>query len=135
MRLSPKLRAALFFFDPPRPARELEELGQTLGLKPEFIKELAELHLVDIAGMGPAVVDPELNDPVVRYRAVHQFMNDTIVDALGLRSYLFVLKMERCSTLADLKGLAEAHKQAIAKATDPQRAEAIYQQVMRMVSL
>ncbi|HUS24900.1 MAG TPA: hypothetical protein VM369_08120 [Candidatus Binatia bacterium] len=137
LRLSPKLRAGLFFFDRPRTLADIEAIAQTLGLKPDFHNELVSLKLVALAGMGgaegeaPAAAEPD--DPLERYRMAHQFMNDTVVAALGLKSYLFVLKMERCATLADLRTLSEEHRAAIAKALDASRAQLIHAQLLRII--
>ncbi len=55
------------------------------------------------------------NDEVERFRAAKAFINETIVDALGVRAFLFPLKLERCSTRADLARLLPDYAKAIAR--------------------
>ncbi len=38
-----------------------------------------------------------------RFRSTQKFMNDTVVDAIGLRAFFFTLKLEKCYTCADLQ--------------------------------
>jgi hypothetical protein len=54
-------------------------------------------------------------DELARFRAAKQFINDTVVDALGVRAFMFTLKLERCSTLADLVDMLPDYAKAIAK--------------------
>jgi hypothetical protein len=55
-----------------------------------------------------------------RLRAAKEFMNVTVVDALGLKSFFFTLKLERASTLDDLRDLVEPYRDAIAKVDEAQ---------------
>ena len=52
---------------------------------------------------------------LARFRAAKAFINETIVDALGVRAFLFTLKLERCSTRADLAALLPNYEKAIRK--------------------
>ncbi len=45
-------------------------------------------------------------------------MNSTIVDALGLKSFMFTMKLERANSLAELSDLVEAYHAALAGARD-----------------
>ena len=54
-------------------------------------------------------------DELARFRAAKAFINETVVDALGVRAFMFTLKLERCSTLADLAELLPDYAKAIAK--------------------
>jgi hypothetical protein len=42
-------------------------------------------------------------------------MNDTIVDALGIKAFFFTLKLERCANLADLQELMDDYSKAMEK--------------------
>jgi hypothetical protein len=54
-------------------------------------------------------------DELARFRAAKAFINETVVDALGVRAFMFTLKLERCSTLADLVEMLPDYAKAIAK--------------------
>ena len=54
-------------------------------------------------------------DEVGRFRIAKAFMNDTIVDALGIRAFLFTLRLERCATRADLKTLLPDYARSLMK--------------------
>ena len=42
-------------------------------------------------------------------------MNDTIVDTLGIRAFVFTLRLERCATRADLKALLPDYERSVTK--------------------
>jgi len=83
---------------------------------------LAEGYVAPVAGTetpaagatepAPRVVT---RDELARFRAAKAFINETIVDALGVRAFLFTLKLERCSTRADLTALLPDYEKAIRK--------------------
>jgi hypothetical protein len=50
-------------------------------------------------------------------------MNVTLVDAMGLKSFFFTLKLERAGTLDDLRDMQDAYEAAIAKAESAAQAE------------
>ena len=52
----------------------------------------------------------------IEQRAAKDFMNTAIVDALGLKSFFFTLKLERAGHRADLRALVEDDRAALAKA-------------------
>jgi hypothetical protein len=54
-------------------------------------------------------------DELARFRAAKSFINETVVDALGVRAFLFTLKLERCSTRDDLAALLPDYAKAIRK--------------------
>lgn len=58
-----------------------------------------------------------------RYGEARRFMNETIVSALGLKSFLFVLKIEKTSTRADLRELFGDYSSAMMKALGESAAE------------
>ena len=74
-----------------------------------------------------------LPQDVEKFRAALKFMNDTSVDLLGLRSFFFVLKVEKCFTMADLKELIPQFSRAIAKSKGAEVARAMEERVQRMI--
>ena len=55
------------------------------------------------------------NDEPERYRVARKFLNDTAVDALGVRAFFFTLKLEKCSTRADLQLLLAEYERLVTK--------------------
>ena len=72
---------------------------------------------VEGTGSAPAATPSRevSKDELARFRAAKTFINETIVDALGVRAFFFTLKLERCSTRADLARLLPDYAKAIAK--------------------
>jgi hypothetical protein len=60
-------------------------------------------------------------------------MNVTIVDALGLKSFFFTMKLERAGTLADLRELAGPYREALAKADGEAKAEVLARRLNEML--
>ena len=67
------------------------------------------------ADAGEDVVAHRPHDPE-RFRVAKKFMNDTVVDALGIRAFMFTLKLEKCATLSDLAALAPEYSRLLVKA-------------------
>jgi hypothetical protein len=126
LKLNPRVRTMLILIDGLQPEFILREEAEKVGAPANFIDELVALGLIEKAGRAqaaaaaagaaaPAAAAPE-GDEFSRFRAAKDFMNITIVDALGIKSFFFTLKLERAGTRADLRELAPAYREAIAKA-------------------
>jgi hypothetical protein len=126
LKLNPRLRTMLILIDGLQPEFILREEAEKVGAPASFIDELLALGLIEKAGRAQAapaaaaaatpVAAAPAGDEFSRFRAAKDFMNITIVDALGMKSFFFTLKLERASTRADLRDLATAYREAIAKA-------------------
>jgi hypothetical protein len=62
-----------------------------------------------------------------------KFMNDTAVNALGIKAFFFTLKLEKCATVDDLRELVEPYRAAIAKGSGPDEAEVMARRVLEML--
>ena len=58
-----------------------------------------------------------------RFLQTKKLMNDTAVDALGLRAFLFTLKLEKCSTIADLQAMLPDFGKALSKSLEPAKVQ------------
>jgi hypothetical protein len=138
MKLPPKLRTMLILIDGTKPALLLRDEATSLGLGTDFLEQLEKMGLVERVGNVTAASDaggatqgvPEMSarsiatmDPVTRYRMAQQFMNDTAVNALGIKAFFFTLKLERCATIDDLRALTGDYRAAMAKAGGDAEAE------------
>ena len=115
-----KVRTLLFLIDPAKSAEQIEQQAGQIGATYEQLAQLiTDGYVVELAtgvpandadaGPGTAI------DEVGRFRIAKAFMNDTIVDTLGIRAFLFTLRLERCATRADLKALLPDYAQALTK--------------------
>lgn len=110
---------------------ELKRQFSALGDVPAILGELSALGLiaVDAASSSVAVA---ANAPVANaegemppLQMARAFINETAVAALGLRAFLFTLKLERCYTKAELTELLPEYHRVLAKAKNEEFARAM----------
>lgn len=125
--LKGKMRTVLFLVDPNKPADAVSQQVAMIGGPPDALAQLlAQGYIEEVGAPGPASpatpapvhVATSVDDEVANYRAAKAFMNDTIVDTLGIRAFGFTLRLERCATRADLIGLLPDFTEALAKKLD-----------------
>jgi hypothetical protein len=117
-----KVRTLLFLIDPAKSAEQIEQQASQIGATYEQLAQLiADGYVVELGTETAIAANDEKAgvvgaiDEVVRFRIAKAFMNDTIVDALGIRAFLFTLRLERCATRADLKTLLPDYAQLLMK--------------------
>jgi hypothetical protein len=139
LKLPPKLRTLLILVDGTKAVAVLNEEAAALGAPADALEELERQGLVERVGEAPspnagdrrAVVrapvsgDPARLDPVARFRMAQQFMNETAVNALGLKAFFITLKLEKCATVDDLRALLGDYRAALAKASGGAEAEVL----------
>jgi hypothetical protein len=152
MKLNPRVRTMLILIDGAQPEFLLREEGVKVGAPATFLEELLKLGLIEKAGraqgtppVAATAAVPAANAPATspraaapadefeRFRAAKDFMNATIVDALGIKSFFFTLKLEKAGNRADLRGLAGAYRDAIAKADGDAQAEVLATRLAEML--
>ena len=139
LKLAPKLRTMLILIDGSKPALILREEAGALGVPADFIEQLERLGLVaPVAGAGPGApgaappAAAEMN-PLAHFRLAQQFMNDTAVNALGIKAFFFTLKMEKCTTVEDLRAMVETYRAAIAKASGDAEADVLVRRLQEIL--
>ena len=144
LKLNPRVRTMLILIDGAQPEFILREEAVKVGAPAVFLDELLKLGLIEKAGRanvpGEAASAPAANAPSAaqgdefsRFRAAKDFMNVTIVDALGIKSFFFTLKLERAATRADLRSLAPAYREAIEKAEGDDQAAVLARRLEEML--
>jgi hypothetical protein len=144
IKLPPKLRTMLILIDGTKPAFLLREEAAAIGAAADFLDHLERLGLVERVGQAGAVATaaskqpagaaaPAGMDTLKRFRLAQQFMNDTAVDALGIRAFFFTLKLERCATVEDLRQQVNAYREAIAKASGHSEAEVLSRRLLELL--
>jgi len=162
--LPPRLRSLLIMIDGVRRAGELRHAAATIGAPVDAIETLLAMGLIGstTAAAAPAPptqtplqpalqtptqtpLQPALQTPtmpggqasstsVERFRVAKKFMNDTVVDALGIRAFMFTLELEKCAVLADLAGLLPKYVRLISKARGEQVAGALETRLRELLS-
>ena len=138
-----KLRTMLILIDPTKTADELREQGIRIGAPTDFLELLvasgyiAPLSLLsanDAAVDDAAVTVSVTSDELARFREAKAFMNETVVGALGIRAFLFTLRLERCATRADLGQLLPDYERAMRKSGSEAEARAMADRVREMIA-
>ena len=135
-----KLRTVLFLVDPGKSLDEIRQQAAQIGAPDDAITQLvAEGYIAQVGAGAPAVAVVAAaadlpTDELERFRAAKAFMNDTIVDVLGIRAFLFTMRLERCATRADLAALLPDYAAALAKKREPAEADVLVQRTREMVT-
>ena len=85
-----------------------------------------------VTGEIPAIPAAE-DEPLSPLQIVRQFMNETAVAALGLRAFLFTLKLEKCYSKDELVALMPEYQRVMGKARDRHFANAMVQRATDML--
>ena len=126
-KLAPRLRTMLIMVDGTLSVTQLQDAAATLGVQGDFLQALQEQGLIrrrEAAAAAELAVDLDLDlgQPASagptdgdRFRSAQKFMNESAVDALGLRAFFFTLKLEKSFTCADLRALLPDYMKLIGK--------------------
>jgi hypothetical protein len=137
-----KLRTILFLVDPGKSLEEISQQAAQIGAPDDAIAQLvAEGYITEIGGtVGAALPEvsaggDDTDDELERFRVAKAFMNDTIVDALGIRAFVFTLRLERCATREDLAGLLTDYATALVKKLDRAEASVLVQRTRELLKV
>lgn len=138
-KISIKQRNLLIMINGAKPIDALNDIAVKMGLSPDDLVRLEEAGFIErdaqaapaspAAPVNAAPATVETDTPAIRpdeaakFRIAHKFMNDTVVNSLGLKAFFFTLKLERCATRADLSELLGAYSKVLTKATGPTETE------------
>src|ERR1700745_4166327 len=94
-----KARTLLFLIDPAKSAEQIEQQAAQIGVASEepaqriYDGYVGELGTEAPTPANDAIAGTGEIDEVGRFRIAKAFMNDTIVDALGIRAFVFTLRL------------------------------------------
>ena len=119
-KLSPRVRSLLIVIHGTDTVAELSSSFQAFGDVGASLNELAGLGLISVRDSGatgapvpmPAANAPDIMPPAPQAK---QFLNETAVAVLGLRAFLFTLKLEHCYTVDELRGILPEYRRVIGK--------------------
>jgi hypothetical protein len=134
-----KLRTVLFLIDANKAVADIEQQIRLLGAPVDAIDQLVAAGYVAEIGSGAAIAPPppsgtlSVEDRLANFRVAKAFMNETIVDALGIRAFGFTLKLERCSTVEDLIALLPNYTEALLKKLDREPTRALVERTKELL--
>ena len=136
-KLPQKVRTMLIMIDGTKNAVQLGDMAKKLGVTEDFIGLLQSQGLIEAAG-APRAAAPQTaggspQDEFQRFSAAQRFMNETVVNALGMRSFFFTLKLEKCSSRGELAELLEDYGKAIAKGAGAEEAAVLTERAREML--
>jgi hypothetical protein len=114
-KLSPRVRSLLIVIHGTDTVAELSHSFQAFGDVGASLNELVGLGLITAressTGAGPVPVQaanaPDIMPPAPQAK---QFLNETAVAVLGLRAFLFTLKLEHCYTVDELRTILPEYR-------------------------
>lgn len=138
-KLHARTRSLLIAIHGQQTAAELKRQFQAIGDVGGILDELEKLGLVvaqgartPLAPTTPAAAGATVALPPLQL--ARAFINETAVAALGLRAFLFTLKLERAYTKAELNDLVPEYRRVLAKAKGETFAEAMVRRVEEMLA-
>jgi hypothetical protein len=127
-RIGSKMRMLLVTVDGTNDEAQLRKIAQDIGAPPDAVEQLFELGLIQAplapladntnsGAVAPALsADAPAMDAFARFRLAAAIMNELASDAMGLKAFFFVLKVEKCGTIADVAQLMPGLEPAVLKA-------------------
>ena len=143
-QLPSALRSLLIMIDGRSSAGEILRQVSPMGITPDALEQLISQGFIDLdrpaqpAATAPAA--PPAGDSAAdsrpdsqRFLTARQFMTDTVVNAMGLRSFMFTLKLEKAETLQDLRALLAEYTRLMEKGTGAMEAEVLVRQARALL--
>lgn len=124
-KLGARQRVLLISINGEHSVREIRQQFQALGDIDALLAELVSAELIAVATSPSAAARAPPAAPAAATEAevpatsvARQFMNESVVAQLGLRAFLFTLKIERCYTRQELLDLLPEYRRLLGKSLD-----------------
>jgi hypothetical protein len=120
-KLSSRVRSLLIVIHGTDTVAQLTQNFHAFGDIDASLNELARLGLIAVRTGNqtiPAAQMPAANAPdiVPSSQQAKQLLNESAVAVLGLRAFLFTLKLEHCYTAEELRGILPEYRRVVTKA-------------------
>ena len=120
-KLSSRVRSLLIVIHGTDTVAQLTQNFHAFGDVGASLNELASLGLIALrsgtqttaASQMPAANAPDIVPPAQQAK---QLLNESAVAVLGLRAFLFTLKLEHCYTADELRGILPEYQRVVTKA-------------------
>jgi len=121
-KLTPRARSLLIVIHGTETVAELRQNLHALGDIDNSLGQLAQLGLTavrDGTALTPATRPAAANAPDIMppLQQAKQLINESAVAVLGLRSFLFVLKLEHAYSADELRAILPEYRRLVTKAT------------------
>jgi len=146
LRLKPHQRALLIAIRGEQTLGEIRQQFRVLGDVDAVVRDLIAAGLIvadraaaaakaPVPGSPPQPIAPAVARPSgSALMSARQFMNETALAVLGLRSFLFTLKVERCHTPQDAFDLLPEYHRVLTKAKGAEFADAMVRNVEKLLA-
>lgn len=150
-QLAPRLRTLLVLIDGRRTEEELLRNVAGLGLGASALAELVEHGYIVLATSyaslpEPAPADTAPAEPpapsqapepaqIAQFQSIYDFYNNTIKNTIGLRGFTLQLKVEKASSVAELRELRQPYIEAVQKARGSETAAALARQLDQLLGI
>ena len=154
-QLAPRLRTLLVLIDGRRTEEELLRNVVGLGLGASALAELLEHGYIVLAtsyvalAEEPSSAELSLAEPapaaqaqqsaqaaqIAQFQSIYDFYNKTIKNTIGLRGFTLQLKVEKASSVADLRELRHPYIEAVQKARGSETAAALARQLDQLLGI
>lgn len=121
-KLTGKARMLLLLIDGQMPAFLLREQGAKMGLPADTLDMLFEQGFIEVhratapAATGAIDETGTGEERFSQYSNCRRLMTESVFGALGLRGFLFTLKIEKTGNLDDLRALMPEYQRLLTKA-------------------
>jgi hypothetical protein len=138
-KLTPRSRSLLIVIHGTETVAELAQNLHALGEIENSLEQLAQLGLIaardGVAG-APASrqAAPTAPDIMPSAQQAKQLLNESAVAVLGLRSFLFVLKLEHAYSVVELRGILPEYRRVVAKAKGEVFADAMVKRIEALLA-
>ncbi len=144
-KLAPPLRTLLVMTDGRTRAGELIKQVAALGVNSESIDKLEAEGFIALAQpapaarqqpvpQAPAAPPTEAGSETERFFVAQRFMNESSVNASGLRSFMLTLKLEKSNSLVDLRALLPDYIHLIEKGVGGVEAEVLIKKAKELLA-
>ena len=138
-KLSSRVRSLLIVIHGTDTVAELTHNFHAFGDVGASLNELATLGLIKVRGNGAAgavTQMPAANaaDIVPPAQQAKQLLNESAVAVLGLRAFLFTLKLEHCYSAEELRNILPEYERVVTKAKGEAFATAMVRRVEALLA-
>ena len=154
-QLAPRLRTLLVLVDGHKAEEELLRNVAGLGLDGSALAELLEHGYIVLAASyaslaeEPGLAELSLAEPapaaqapqsaqtaqIAQFQSIYDFYNKTIKNTIGLRGFTLQLKVEKASSVAELRELRHSYIEAVQKARGSETAAALARQLDQLLGI
>ena len=147
LRLGPRQRAVLIAINGERKLGDVHRQFDSFGAVGALVVELADAGLIEYAGTPPVVearkepvvetpaaVTPPVVEDTGPLQAARKYMNDTVAQHLGLRAFLFSLKIEKCYGKRELLELLPEFRRQLRKSLTNAEVNACHEQAEALIA-